>query len=59
MIKCNSRFGYGKCIVEMDGQQTHGGCIICDIAKECDFKRDLILETCEHAEQIAEMEDKR
>jgi radical SAM superfamily enzyme len=43
-------------IVEMDGQQTRGGCIVCDMAEECDFNRDLILKTCEYAEQ---MEDKR
>lgn len=59
MIKCNSGYGFGKCIVEMDGQQTRGGCIVCDMAEECEFNRDLILKTCEYSEQIVDMEDER
>lgn len=52
MIKCNSSYGFGKCIVEMDGQQTHGGCIVCDIAEECNFERDTILKRCKAASYI-------
>lgn len=50
MIKCISKFAYGtKCIIDMDAQETKGGAICCDIAEECDFDREEIVDRCIYA----------
>lgn len=48
-IQCKCSTGYGKCIVDMDTQQTLGGTIVCGTAEECNFDKLLILKRCEHA----------
>lgn len=51
MIRCKSRYGfYDRCIIDMDGLETRGGTIGCDIAEDLDFDRVEILRKCEHAE---------
>ncbi len=51
MIKCNSPYRYGnKCVIDMDAQETCGGVICCDNAKDCGFRRDDIMTHCEYAE---------
>lgn len=49
-IKCKCNTGYGKCIVDMDAQQTLGGTIVCDMAEDCNFDKKEILNRCEDAE---------
>lgn len=50
MIKCNSPFAYvDRCVIDMDLQQSLGGTICCDTAKECEFRREAILTRCEYA----------
>ncbi len=51
MIKCNSRFAcYGRCVADMDAQQSQGGTICCDTAEDMDFDKQCILQNCEYAE---------
>ena len=51
MIRCKSRYGfYDRCVIDMDGQQSIGGTICCDIAEDLDFDREEILRKCEYAE---------
>ena len=51
MIRCNSPFAYeGRCVADMDSQQSRGGTICCDMAEDMDFDRERILIRCEHAE---------
>ena len=49
-IKCNCKAGYGKCIVDMNMQETLGGAIACSMAEKCNFSKSKILKNCEHAE---------
>lgn len=49
MIRCNSPKGDGKCVAEMDGQQSKGSTIVCDIAEDLEFCADDILAVCEFA----------
>ena len=49
MIRCNSQNGCGKCVAEMDGQESKGGTIVCDIAEDLEFCIDDILAICEFA----------
>lgn len=51
MIGCKSKYGFGKCIVNMGAQETLGGVICCDLAEECDYNEELILKMCEFAEE--------
>lgn len=53
-IECNSKSGLGDCVAEMDGQQSMGGAIVCDIAEECCFDVDTILKMCPHAQMRGE-----
>lgn len=51
MIRCKSRYGfYDRCVIDMNGQQSIGGTICCDIAEDLDFDREEILRKCEYAE---------
>lgn len=43
---------YEKCVVDMDGVDSQGGTIVCDIAEDLDFDRKEILNQCEYAEEI-------
>lgn len=54
MIKCNSSYArdYEKCVIDMDGIDSRGGIIGCDIAEDLDFDREEILNQCEYAEEI-------
>ena len=54
MVKCNSSYAhyYEKCVVDMDGVDSQGGTIVCDIAEYLDFDRKEILNQCEYAEEI-------
>lgn len=54
MIKCNSPYAIDceKCIIDMDGLDSQGGTISCDIAEDVDFSREEILKQCEYAEEI-------
>lgn len=50
MIRCTNPDGfYGKCVVDMDSQQSLGGAICCDMAKECGFRKENILTKCKYA----------
>lgn len=49
MIRCSSPKWCGKCVAEMDGQQSKGGTIVCDIAEDLEFCADDILAVCEFA----------
>lgn len=54
MIKCNSPKGYcQKCVIDMDGQESQGGAICCDIAEDLEFRREDILTHCEHSESCS------
>lgn len=53
MIKCNSKNGDGRCVCNMDAQQSLGGTITCDFAEEYNFDKDEILRECD----MAELED--
>ena len=51
MIKCKNKKGLcNKCIIDMDGQQSIGGTIVCDTAEDLNFDRVEILRKCEYAE---------
>lgn len=51
MIICNSQKGCGdRCVACMDGLQSLGGTIGCDIAENLDFKHDDILKQCPYAQ---------
>lgn len=51
MIMCKSKYGMcDRCVADMDGQQSMGGRICCDIAEDLDFDREEILRKCEYAE---------
>ena len=53
MIRCNSPFAYeGRCVADMDSQQSHGGTICCDMAEDLDFDKACILKQCGHAESM-------
>ena len=55
MIRCNSPFAYeGRCVIDMDSQQSHGGAICCDTAEDLDFDVERILERCEYAERMVD-----
>lgn len=55
MIRCNSPFAYeGRCVADMDSQQSHGGTICCDMAEDLDFDKACILKQCEHAEKVVD-----
>lgn len=56
MIRCNSPFAYmGRCVIDMDAQQSKGGTICCDVAEDMDFNRESILKRCEYAEDLETM----
>lgn len=51
MIRCKSKYGVcDRCVVDMDGQQSIGGIIVCDTAEDLGFDREEILRKCEYAE---------
>lgn len=53
MIKCNSPFAYcKKCVIDMDGMDSLGGAICCDIAEDLNFQREKILTHCEFAQPV-------
>ena len=53
MIRCKRKYGMcDRCIIDMDGQQSVGGTIICDTAEDLNFNRVEILIKCEHAEPV-------
>ena len=51
-IECRCKFGFGRCVADMDAQQSLGGTIVCDTAEDCNFDRDEILKRCEYAESM-------
>lgn len=51
MIICKSKYGVcDRCVIDMDGQQSFGGTIVCDTAEDLNFNRVEILRKCEYAE---------
>ena len=53
MIRCNSPFAcYGRCIIDMDAQQSRGGAICCDWAEDMDYDAETILKHCPYAERV-------
>ena len=52
MIKCNSRFGFGKCVASMDTD----GILECDFAEACNYDEEVILKECDCAEPYKEGE---
>ena len=51
MIICKNKYGVcDRCVADMDGLQSIGGTICCDIAEDLDFDRVEILRKCEYAE---------
>lgn len=49
MIRCTALKGCGKCVAEMDGQESRGGTVVCDIAEDLEFCKDDIIALCEFA----------
>ena len=55
MIRCNSPFAYeGRCVADMDSQQSQGGTICCDTAEDSGFDETCILKQCRYAEREEE-----
>ena len=51
MIRCKNKYGMcDRCVIDMDGQQSIGGTIVCDTAEDLNFNRVEILRKCEYAE---------
>lgn len=50
MIKCKGDYGYCRCVIDMDAQQSHGGDVSCDMAENLNYNRECILSKCEYAE---------
>ena len=44
--KCNE---YGICVCEADAQQLNGGDISCDIAEDCDYNKEIVMNECQYA----------
>lgn len=62
MIECTSRHARenGRCVAEMDSQQSQGGTICCDWAEDMDYDAETILKHCPYAERVEnESEDKK
>ena len=47
-MKC-SKYGFKKCVIDMDALETYGGTIRCNMAEDCNFNKEDILKRCEYA----------